>query len=193
MKVTTAALGYITDTQVTASLSEACIIQHQKVNILDFYEAHRHTHTHPFNGPFPGLPRWAGTRKVKPIWILLKQETVSSSGSGISWALCKSAPRSRHITTPVPHHSVFYRPDALRATQPTASKHWRHKIFLWSMRWLCGLVRALDLWLKSCRFKSWRWHFQDTPLGRLFKDMPLSPSCIAWYQSKGGDSLWLGR
>ena len=23
------------------------------------------THTHPFNGPFPGLPRWAGTRKVK--------------------------------------------------------------------------------------------------------------------------------
>ena len=23
----------------------------------------------------PGLPRWAGTRKVKPIWILLEQET----------------------------------------------------------------------------------------------------------------------
>ena len=61
--------------------------------------------THPFNGPFPGLPRWAGTRKVKPIWILLKQETVSSSG--ISWAMCKSAPRSRQITTPAPHHSVF--------------------------------------------------------------------------------------
>ena len=63
------------------------------------------THTHPFNGPFPGLPRWAGTRKVKPIWILLNQETVS--GSGISWAVCKSAPRSRQITTPAPHHSVF--------------------------------------------------------------------------------------
>ena len=37
---------------------------------------------------FPGLPGWAGTRKVKPIWILLKQETVS--GSGISRAICKS-------------------------------------------------------------------------------------------------------
>ena len=37
------------------------------------------------------------------------------SGSGISWAICKSAPRSRQITTPVPHHSVFYRPDALPA------------------------------------------------------------------------------
>ena len=28
-------------------------------------------------------------------------------GSGISWAICKSAPRSRQITTPAPHHSVF--------------------------------------------------------------------------------------
>ena len=47
-------------------------------------ESHTHTYTHQFNGPFPGLPRWASTRKIKPIWILLKQETVS--GSGISWA-----------------------------------------------------------------------------------------------------------
>jgi len=36
---------------------------------------------------------------------------------------CKSAPRSRQITTPAPHHSVFYRPDALPVAQPTASKH----------------------------------------------------------------------
>jgi len=39
--------------------------------------------------------------KVKPNWIFLKQETVS--GSGISWAVCQSAPRSRqprqHPTT----------------------------------------------------------------------------------------------
>ena len=53
----------------------------------------------------PGLPGRAGTRKAKLIWILLKQETVS--GSGISWAICKSAPRSRQITTPASHHSVF--------------------------------------------------------------------------------------
>ena len=86
----------------------------------------KHTHTHTFNGPFPWLPRWAGTRKVKPIWILLKQETVS--GSGICWAICKSAPRSRQITMPAPHHSVFYRPDALPVAQPTVSKHWRHML-----------------------------------------------------------------
>jgi len=79
-----------------------------------------HTHTR-LTALCPGLPRWAGTRKVKPIWISLNQETVS--GSGISWAICKSALRSRQITTPAPHRSVFYRPDALPAAQPTASKH----------------------------------------------------------------------
>ena len=63
-----------------------------------------HTHTR-LTALCPGLPGWAGTRKVKPIWILLKQETVS--GSGISWAICKSAPCSRQITTRAPHHSVF--------------------------------------------------------------------------------------
>ena len=67
---------------------------------------HTHTHTHTrLTALCPGLPGWAGTRKVKPIWILLEQETVS--GSGISWAICKSAPRSRQITTPAPHYSSF--------------------------------------------------------------------------------------
>jgi len=47
-------------------------------------------------------------------------------GSGINWAIWKSAPRSRQITTPAPHHSVFYSLDALLAARPTASKHWRH-------------------------------------------------------------------
>jgi len=44
------------------------------------------------------------------------------SGSGISWGICKSAPRSRQITTPAPHHLIFYRPDALPVSQPTGSK-----------------------------------------------------------------------
>jgi len=85
--------------------------------------ARTHTHTHTrLTALFPGLPGYTSTRKVKPMWILLKQETVS--GSGISWDICKSATRSRQKTMPAPHHSVFYRPDALPATQPMASKHW---------------------------------------------------------------------
>ena len=83
---------------------------------LSHVAAETYTHTR-LTALCPGLPGWAGTR----IWNLLKQETVS--GSGISWAVCKSAPRSRQITTPAPHHSVFYRPDALPAAQPTVSKH----------------------------------------------------------------------
>ena len=86
-------------------------------HILDPWPHVANTHTHTFNGPYLGLPGWAGTVKVKPIGISLKQDTVS--GSGISWAICKSAPRSRQITTPAPHRSLFYRPDALPAAQPT--------------------------------------------------------------------------
>jgi len=78
------------------------------------YTSVAHTYTvitDPFNGPL------SGTTRPVPIWILLKQETVS--GSAISWVICKSAPRYRPLTTA----QFFYRPDALPAAQPTASKH----------------------------------------------------------------------
>jgi len=58
---------------------------------------HTHTHTHPFNSPFSGTTR---------VGRYLKQETVS--GSGIRWAVCKSAPHSRQITMPAPHHIIWY-------------------------------------------------------------------------------------
>ena len=88
-----------------------------RVNFAGGKEEGTHTHIR-LTALFPGLPGWAGTRKVKPIWILLKQEIVSASG--ISWAICKAAPHSRQITTPAPHYSVFYRPDAL-TWRPTNS------------------------------------------------------------------------
>ena len=91
---------------------------------------------------FPAIPGWAGTRKVKPIWILLKQETLS--GSGISWAVCKSASSSRQLTTPAPHHSVFYGADALPAAQPTASKHWMPK--RWRPKYLCRRIMTFLVW-----------------------------------------------
>jgi len=89
-------------------------------NIADIYTSLSSTQD-PFNGPFSGTTQVSWYQKVKPMWILLKQETVS--GSGISWAMCKYAPRSRQIIMPAYHHSVFYRPDALPAAQPTVSKH----------------------------------------------------------------------
>ena len=54
---------------------------------------------------FLGLSGQASTRKVNPILILLKQETVS--GSGISWAICKSVPHFRQITKPAPTTQFF--------------------------------------------------------------------------------------
>ena len=73
--------------------------------VFDMYEHNTHTHTHPFNGPSSGATWVSRYQKGRTIWILRKQETVS--GSGVSWAICKSAPRSRQITMPAPHHSVF--------------------------------------------------------------------------------------
>jgi len=60
------------------------------------------------------------------------------SGSGISWVVCKSAPCPRQLTTPTPHHTIFYRPDALPATQTNSVKALKardwytrsHKLFL---------------------------------------------------------------
>ena len=76
--------------------------KHQWHNHIQYKKAYTDIRLTAF---FPGLLRWASTRKVKPIWILVKQETVS--GSGISLAICKSAPCSRQTTTPAPHHCFF--------------------------------------------------------------------------------------
>jgi len=76
------------------------------------------THTHPFNGPFSGTTQVSWYQKGKT-----NLDFTEARDSGISWTICKSAPCSRQTATPAPHHSVFYRPDALPAAQPTVSKH----------------------------------------------------------------------
>ena len=62
---------------------------------------HNRNNYNHLTASFPGQPVRAGTRKVKPIWILLKQETVS--GSGISWAImqvCTSLQTDNRASTP---------------------------------------------------------------------------------------------
>ena len=104
--------------------------------------------THTFNGLLSGTTQVSQYQKGKTNWILLKQETVS--GSGISWAICKSAPHSRQITTPAPHHSVFYRPDALPATQPIVSKYWNKLKWIVHHKFLCVIVRQFLSQHVSC-------------------------------------------
>ena len=44
------------------------------------WEPGSYTYTHTrLTALLPGLPRWAGTRKVKPIWILLEQDKTTKS------------------------------------------------------------------------------------------------------------------
>ena len=74
---------------------------------------------------FPGLPRWAGTRKVKT-----NLDFTEARDSDWQWhqlgniKVCTLLQTDNHTSTPP---LCFYRPDALPATQPTASKHWRQQ------------------------------------------------------------------
>ena len=73
----------------------------------------------------PGLPGWAGTRKVKPIWTSLKQRDGEWQWHQLGYMqLCTSLQTDNHASTPP---LSFYRLDALSAAQPTAWKHWWHK------------------------------------------------------------------
>ena len=69
--------------------------------IIQPHAIHKHTHTR-LTALFPGLPRRASTRKVKPIWILLKQEMLSGP-----YASLHLAPDRQPHQLPSPHHSVF--------------------------------------------------------------------------------------
>jgi len=102
-----------------------------------------HTHTHLFNGPLFGTTRVSRYQKGK---TNLNFTEARVSGNGISWAICKSAPRSRQITMPAPHHSVFYRADALPAPQPTASKHWRQN-FIYTKKVDINVMQTLQVTL----------------------------------------------
>jgi len=79
-------------------------------------------------------------QKDKPFWILLEQEMM-----GWHWhqldhmqIICTLGQTDNYaITSPL----SFYRPDALPATQPTASKHWRQNdILMCSWKRICNQI-----------------------------------------------------
>ena len=122
-----------------------------------------HTHTHPFNGPLSRTTRVSRYQKGKPVWILLKQEM--ASGSGISWAVCKSAPCSL--------------PPNQQRQSTEGTEHWRY--WRLPLKWcLCiatctkfqccsddvcfviVLLSRCSVWCKRKWFfiDWWRWSFQ---------------------------------
>ena len=81
-------------------------------------------HTHPFNGPFSRTTRVSQYQKGKT-----NLDFTDARDSEWQWhqlghmQVCTSLQTDNHTSIPP---LVFYRPDALPAAQPTASKHWRH-------------------------------------------------------------------
>ena len=79
------------------------------------------THTHPFNGPFSGTTQVSRYQKG-----ITNLDFIEARDSEWQWhqlrhmQVCTSLQTDNHASTPP---LCFYRPDALPAAQPTASKH----------------------------------------------------------------------
>jgi len=80
-----------------------------------------HIHTHPFNCPFSGTTQVSREQKGKT-----NLDFTEAKDSKWQWhqlghmQVCTSLQTDNHASTPP---LCFYRPDALPAAQPTASKH----------------------------------------------------------------------
>jgi len=100
-------------------------------NLYEQTSTHTHTHTHThirLTGPLFGTIRVSQYQKGKT-----DLDFTEARDSGISWAICKSASRSRQITMPTTHHSVFLQAGC-PSSRPTnsikalkANKHKVHK------------------------------------------------------------------
>ena len=94
----------------------------RKTSIIQIHTTHTHTHWRPFNGPLSGTTRVGRYQKGRT-----NLDFTEARDSEWQWhqleQVCISLQTDNHVSTPP---LSFYRPDALHATQPTVSKHWRH-------------------------------------------------------------------
>jgi len=78
------------------------------------------THTHQFKGRLSGTTQVSQYQKGKTNLDFTEARDTEWQWNQLGhMQVCTSL----QTTTPAPHHSVFCRPDALPAAQPTASKH----------------------------------------------------------------------
>jgi len=80
-----------------------------------------HNHHNRFTALFPGPPRWTGASRE--LLDFMVQGKINRGRRTDHPAGCHSIRTDQCPPLPSPH--IFYRPDALPAAQPTASKHWR--------------------------------------------------------------------
>jgi len=102
------------------------VFVHKRVQLYMILVAvveYTHTHTHTFNNPFSGTTRVSRYQKGKT-----NLDFTEARDNEWQWhqlghmQVCTSLQTNNHASTPP---LIFYRPDALPAAQPTASKHLR--------------------------------------------------------------------
>jgi len=106
------------------------------------------THTH-LTALCLGPPGWTGTRKVKPILDFTEARDGEWQWHQLGhMQVCTLLRTDNHASTP---SLIFYRPDALPATQPTASKH-------------CMVGNTLCKYQSFCYTNICKHHFLNPPI-----------------------------
>jgi len=83
--------------------------------------ARTHTHTHPFNGTLSGTTRVSRYQKDKTNLDFTEARDTEWQWHQLGHTqVCTSLQTDNHASTPT---LIFYRPDALPASQPTSTKH----------------------------------------------------------------------
>ena len=94
---------------------------HSSMPACHYKAFNSNTHTHSFNGPFSGTTQVSRYQKGK-----INLDFTGARDTEWQWhqlgymQVCISLQTDNHSSTPP---LSFYRPDALPAAQPTASKH----------------------------------------------------------------------
>ena len=122
-----------------------------------------HTHTHPFNGPLSGTTQVSRYQKGKT-----NLDFIGARDSEWQWhqlghmQIYTSLQTNNQAGTPP---LGFYRPDALPAAKPTASKHWRQAPKHWrhvlyqSLEISLVCLRRVNSIIQWCSILATNWHF----------------------------------
>jgi len=92
-----------------------------QLKIYTFTNMKYHSHHNRFTALFLGPPGWAGARR-KLLDFMVQGKI--NKGRHTDHPAERHSIGTNQCVPPPPSH-IFYRPDALPAAQPTASKHWR--------------------------------------------------------------------
>ena len=116
-----------TQSSLSTTLAIGCTVSTTQYTSISFHCKHpvKHTHIHLFNSPLSRTTRVSLYQKGKT-----NLDITNARHSEWQWhqlghmqTICTSLLTDNHAsTTPL----SFYKPDALPAAQPTASKDWRH-------------------------------------------------------------------